>query len=451
MKNIFLIAIVALTFSSCAGYKMYHRPSVETEGVYRSEVTSDTTSIGNLQWKELFTDPQLQSLIEEGLKNNSDLRIAYLKVEEAKASLTAARLAYTPSLALNPQGTISSFDGAKASQTYQLSAAASWELDIFGKLTSGKNAAKMAVYSSDAYRQAVQTQLISTLANSYYALLMLDDQLSISKQTAINWRENVRVMSALKDAGQASEASVSQAKASLLSVEGSILTLERSINEMENSLSTLLGRAANNVTRGKLAGQQFPDQLAIGVPLQMLSNRPDVKQREYLLAQSFYYTNQARTAFYPNITLSGSAGWVNNAGSYIMNPGKLLLSALGSLTQPIFAKGQNRSRLNIAKAQQEEAKISFQQTILNAGAEVNNALVQWQTARQRLVIDAQQIDQLQIALKSTQLLMQHGNTNYLQVLTAQQTLLQAELTKVSDKYDEIQGVINLFHSLGGGR
>lgn len=451
MKNIVLIVLVAFTVSGCSGYKIYKRPAVETEGLYRDATSKDTTSIGNLSWKELFTDTQLQSLIEEGLTNNSDLRIAQLKVEEAQASLKSARLAYIPSLVLNPQGTISSSDNSSASKTYQLSGAASWEVDIFGKLTSAKNASKMAVYSSDAYRQAVQTQIISTVANSYYMLLMLDDQLRISRQTVINWKENVRVMSALKDAGQASEASVSQAKANALAVEASIVTLEMNIQQTENSLSTLLGRGAGAIQRGKLEGQTFPNELAIGVPVQMLSNRPDVKQREYVLAQAFYYTNQARTAFYPSITLSGSAGWVNSAGSYIMNPGKFLASVLGSLTQPIFMQGMNRARLNIAKAQQEEAKIGFQQSLLDAGAEVNNSLVQWQSAKDRLVIDGQQIGHLETALKSTQLLMQHGNTNYLQVLTAQQSLLQAELTKVSDKFDEIQGVINTYRALGGGR
>lgn len=451
MKNIVLIVIVAFTVSGCSGYKIYKRPTVETEGLYRDATSNDTTSIGNLSWKELFTDLQLQLLIEEGLTNNSDLRIAQLKVEEAQASLKSARLAYIPSLALNPQGTISTVDNSSASKTYQLSGAASWEVDIFGKLTSAKNASKMAVLSSDAYRQAVQTQIVSTVANSYYMLLMLDDQLRISRETVINWKENVRVMSALKDAGQASEASVSQAKANALAVEASIVTLEMNIQQMENSLSTLLGRGAGAIQRGKLEGQTFPNELAIGVPVQMLSNRPDVKQREYVLAQAFYYTNQARTAFYPSITLSGSAGWVNSAGSYIMNPGKLLASLLGSLTQPIFMQGMNRARLTIAKAQQEEAKIGFQQSLLDAGAEVNNSLVQWQSARARLVIDGQQIGHLETALKSTQLLMQHGSTNYLEVLTAQQSLLQAELTKVSDKFDEIQGVINTYRALGGGR
>lgn len=451
MKRISLLIITAMVFGGCALYKPYERPKVETDGLYRDSIAAtDTISIASLTWRQLFTDPELQQLIERGLNNNTDLRVARLRVTEAAASLKSAKLAYLPSLAFNPQGNVSSVIEQKALQTYQVGVSASWELDIFGKITNAKRGAEAALEQSDAYRQAVQVQLVATIADSYYTLLMLDSQKEITDRTIVNWRESVKVMRALKEAGQVSEAAVSQSEASLLAVEASQLTLIRQINEMENGISVLLGDMPSGISRGTMNGQSFPEELAVGVPIQLLSNRPDVKQAEYALMQSYYSTNEARAAFYPSITLGGSAGWVNSAGSYIANPGKLLLSALGSLTQPIFSKGMNQARLKIAKAQQEEAAISFQQSLLNAGAEVNNALTQWQIARQRIDLDAKRIESLKSAEKSTHLLMLHGSTTYLEVLTAQYALLQAQLVEATDSFDQIQGVINLYHALGGG-
>ena len=279
---------------------------------------------------------------------------------------------------------------------------------------------------------------------------MLDEQLDITRRTAKSWQETVQSLQALMRAGEQNQAAVAQAEASRLTAEQSVLSLEKQIKELENSLSTLVGIVPQAIERGKLSEAVFSEQLSVGIPLQLLGKRPDVRQAEYALAEAFYATNQVRSAFYPQITLSGSAGWTNNSGAAIVNPGNWLLQAVGSLTQPLFNKGKNIANLRIAKAQQEEALLAFQQSLLDAGAEVNNALTQWQTARQSLTLDEEKIEQLETALRSTRLLMQHGNTNYLEVLTAQQTLLDARLTKVSDRYEEIQGVINLYHALGGG-
>ena len=377
----------------------------------------------------------MQSLIEEGLQNNTDLKIARLRVEEVEASLFAAKLAYLPSLSLEPQGNISSFDGSKVSKTYNLAATASWEVDIFGRITNAKRGAKAYHEQSKAYEQAVQTTLVATIANLYYSLLMLDEQREISQKTTESLRRNVEVLTVLKRAGQANAAHVAQAEANLLSVEASLLTFRKETNELENALSKLLGRVPEAAQRGRLLSQNFPDQLAVGVPIQLLSNRPDVRHAEYTLAQAFYATNEARSAFYPSIVLGGSAGWTNSVGEMIINPGKWLLSAVGSLVQPVFNQGANTARLRISKAQQEQALLSFRQMLFDAGVELNKA----------------QIQTLQSAVRSTQLLMQHGDTNYLEVLIAQQTLLQAELVNASDKFEEIQGVINLYHALGGGQ
>ncbi len=452
-NNIILLSVATLSLlSGCGIYKSYQPETSVPDNLFREEApVTDTTSIGNLDWRELFTDPQLQALIEKGLENNTDLRTAHLRVQEAEAALMTSRLAYLPALNLTPQGTISSFDGSKAAKSYQLAASASWEIDIFGRLTNAKRSAQAALEQTQSYKQAVRTQLIATIANSYYTLLLLDKQLVISERTASLWKENVQAMQALKKAGLANEAAVSQSEANSLSVEASLLTLRQQINEMENSLSNLLGEVPQRVERGNLDRQEFPETLSTGVPLALLGNRPDVRQAEYSLAQAFYTTNGARSAFYPNINLSGVAGWTNSGGGIIANPGGLLLQAIGSLTQPLFNKGANIAQLKIAKAQQEEASLAFQQSILNAGSEVNNALTQWQTARGRITLADRQIVSLQKAVKSTQLLMDHGNITYLEVLTAQQSLLQAELSQAADRFDEIQGVINLYHALGGGQ
>lgn len=455
MKKLIILYCISawVGLGACSVYKSYERPDMPVvDSLYRqaAATSADTTSIASLSWRELFTDPKLQALIETGLQNNTDLNIARLKVTEAEATLMTSRLAYLPSISFEPSGTLRSVDGNAMTKSYDIAASASWEVDIFGKLTNAKRGAKATLEQSEAYRQAVQTQLIATIANSYYSLLMLDAQLDISERTAANWGENVRAMKALKAAGDATELAVAQSEASKLSVDASIASLRQQIDQMENTLTALLGIAPQKIDRTTIGEQRFPTELAAGVPLQLLQRRPDVRQSEAALAQAFYATNAARAAFYPSITLSGSAGWTNAAGAAITNPGQWLFTAVGSLVQPLFNRGRNIANLRIAKAQQEEALLSFRQSLLDAGTDVNNALIQWQTARQRQQIDQQQILSLESTVRSSELLMQYSSQNYLEVLTARQTLLQAELTAVSDRFDEIQGVINLYHALGGG-
>lgn len=452
IRHTLLLCAAAVMLAGCSIYRPYTRPEVSTDGLYGSdEAVSDTASIASMRWTELFTDPMLQALIREGLAGNTDLGIARLRVEEAEATLFSSRLAYLPSLSLTPQGGINSYDGAKTAKTYTLAAATEWETDIFGKLTNAKRQAAAALEGSRTYSQAVQTQLIATIANSYYNLLMLDRQLDISRRTAVSWTEVVRTYEAKMKVGEATNAAVSQAKASKLSVEASVLTLQKQIRAQENSLSILLGSSPRRIERSTLSVQRFPEHLSVGIPLQLLERRPDVRQAEQSLAEAFYATNAARSAFYPNLRLSGSAGWTNNAGAAITNPGGWLLSAIASLTQPLFNRGQNIANLRAAQARQQEARLNFRQSLLKAGSEVNDALMQWQTADKRLTVAEQQIEALRTAVNSTRQLMEHSNSStYLEVLTAQQALLQAELTEANDMFDKIQGVINLYHALGGG-
>ena len=377
--------------------------------------------------------------------------------------MLSSKLAFLPSFALAPQGTVSSFDGGKATQTYSLPVTASWELDIFGKMRNSKRQAQALYAQSKDYKQAVRTQLIAGIANTYYTLLMLDDQLACAQDMARSWEETVRSTRALMNAGQANEAAVSQMEAAAneaavsqmeaacYEVQASVLDLKEQINQAENSFALLLAETPRSYERGTLAGVQMPDELSVGIPMQMLANRPDVRMAERSLESAFYATNAARSAFYPSITLSGSAGWTNSAGSMIINPAKFLASAVGSLTQPLFARGQLLGQLKISKAQQEEAALSFQQTLLNAGSEVNDALTAWQTSRDKSLLLDKQVASLQKAVKSTSLLMEHGTTTYLDVLTAKQNLLSAQLTQTANRFSEIQSVISLYCALGGGQ
>lgn len=450
-----LIVFAAVMLASCGIYTNYERPAqavADMDSLYRPEARPDTTrSIATLRWEELFTDTCLQQLIRQGLAANADLAVARLQVEEAQATLRQSKLAYLPSVQLEPTGTLSSFDGQKTQKTYSVGASASWEIDLFGKLRNSKRQALASLLASDAYRQAMQTQVVATVADSYYALLMLDEQIRITEQTAESWREYVRSLAVLMQAGQADRATLAQAEASRLAAESSLLSLQQQAIEQENALCVFVGLTPRRLERGTMDGQHFPSHLSVGVPLDLLSRRPDVRQAEANLMQAFYATNSARAAFYPSITLSGSAGWTNSGGAAVANPGAWLLQAVGSLVQPLFNRGQNLANLKIAKAQQEEAVLQFRQSLLDAGNEVNNALTQWQTARERIRLASDQVKQLTITLGDTELLMENSSdTNYLQVLTARQSLLSAQLAVASDRYDEIQGVIELYHALGGG-
>ena len=446
MKKILIPTILLMTIvmmNSCALYKKYERPDIDfVDSLYnRIPTADDFESIASLTWKELFPDTLLQELIELGLENNTDLEIARLKVEQAEATLKTSKLAFYPDVSFSAQAGVN-----QSGFNYSIAPTASWEIDAFGRLRNTRKGSEAALEATKSYQQAVQTQLVATIADSYFTLLMLDEQLEISKRTLKTWEENIRTLEALKRAGKTNEAAVLQAKANKVNVEASILTLEKQIIEQENSLSALLGLVPQGFERNELSEQIFPDTLLMGLPLSSLVNRPDVRQAEYKLVEAFYATNVARSYFYPTITLSGSAGWSGVSG----NPGDWIYNAVSSLMQPIFNQGKNKARLKISESQRQEALLNFKQTLLDAGTEANNALVAWQTARKRLDSDKLQIVYLKGAVLNTKLLMKNGQADYLEVLTAQKNLLQAELTETNDKYLEIQSVITLYHALGGG-
>ena len=456
--NIIIMVSAAALLSGCGIYGKYERPEVDAAGIVR-DVTSntdtlavtDTTSFGNLPWKSVFTDPALQSLIEKGLENNTDLLNAALNVKIVEAHLMAAKLAFVPSFTFSPQGTISSWDGNKATKTYSLPVNASWSIDLFGNLLNQKRSAQMALLATKDYQLVVKTNLIANVANAYYTLLMLDKQLEIVNNMVGLTKETWDMMKLQKDFKGGKETSVQSAEANYYSVLAQAADLKRQIRETENSLSLLLGQRAQYIERGKIDDQNLPVEFSTGVSLQMLNNRPDVHYAEMTLAQCFYNTQAARSKFYPNITISGSGAFTNSAGAGIVNPGKWLLSAVGSLVQPIFQNGQLIAGLKVAKAEQEQAYNTWQNAVLSAGSEVSNALVLYNSSDEKSKLEAKQVESLRKNVEYTKDLFQSAGSTYLEVITAQQSLLNAELAKVQDDFYKMQAVVNLYYALGGGR
>lgn len=458
LNKIFLFASASLLMTSCGLYNKYERPEVNAKGIVRDVqsttdtlAVADTASFGNLPWREVFTDPQLQSLIETGLANNTNLLNAALNVKMVEDQLMIAKLAFVPGFTFSPQGTVASWDGNKATKTYSLPVTASWSVDLFGNLLNVKRSAQMALLATKDYQQVVQTKVISNIANMYYTLLMLDKQLQVVNDMSKLVEETWNIMKIQKELGRVKETSVQSAEANLYSVQAQAADLKRQIRETENSLSLLLGQQAQTIKRGTFEGQSLPSKFSTGIGLQLLNNRPDVHYAEMSLAQCFYDVNTARSKFYPNITISGTGAFTNSGGGGIVNPGKWLLSAVGSLTQPIFAHGQIVAGLKVAKAKQEQAYNTWQNAVLSAGSEVSNALVLYNSSDEKSKLEGKQVESLKKNVEYNKMLFNDGSATYLEVITAQQSLLNAELSKVADDFYKMQAVVNLYYALGGGR
>ncbi len=456
MKKIILFSTLVLALNSCSIYKSYERSEeITTDGVYRDvatdTITNDTTNFGDLPWRELFRDPLLQGLIEEGLANNVDLQTAILRVDQASAQLLSAKLSYLPSLNLTPQISVTGDDGTTIAQSYEIPVSASWEIDLFGNLLNAHRGAKATLLQQEAYKQAVQSSLVASIANSYYTLLMLDRQIEIADETVVIWRDQVNTLTTMQAVGMATSADVAQARASYVSTEATLVDLQRQCRETENALCVLLGKAPQRLERGRLEDQQLPEQVEVGVPALMLSNRPDVMQAEMQLASAYYTTNQARAAFYPKLTLTGSAGWVDGLGQVVTNPAGWILSAVASLTQPIFNRGQLISNLRVSKDEEQIALLNYKQSILEAGKEVCDALYAAETADRMLQLRTQQCDELEKAVLSSEALFRVGDASYIELLTARQSLLSAQLSEVAEAVTRMQSVVTLYNALGGGR
>ena len=459
IQNIMIMGLAALALTSCKSlYGTYQRPNVNTKGIVRDSlsmsdtlVVTDTTSFGNMPWRSVFTDPQLQTHIERALTNNVDLLNAALNVKMAEAQLKAARLSFLPSFTFAPQGTIASWDGGKAVSTYQLPVAASWNVDLFGNLLSQKRAAQVALLATKDYQTLVKTNIISGVANMYYTLLMLDKQLEIVNNMHELTKETWDKMKVLKDLGRGIRSTgVQSAEANYYAVEAKKTDLVRQIRETENALSLLMGQPAQSISRGRLENQALPTNLSTGIGIQLLANRPDVHAAEMQLAECFYGVETARSRFYPSLTIAPTGMFTNSAGAAVINPGKWMLSAVGSLVQPIFQKGKIIAGLRVAEAQYEKAYNTWQNSILKAGNEVSNALVLYHSSDEKSKIETKQIQTLQQNVEDTKLLLSQSSSTYLEVITAQQTLLNAQMAKITDDFHKMQAVVNLYQALGGG-
>lgn len=449
-----------LTLSSCRTSRAYKAPEVETEGLFRGENPTDTTTIANISWREYFTDPILQNLIEEGLSNNYDVQIAYTRIQQAEASLRIAKSAYFPNVALAGQVTrtfgSNGLHGKDvlgyASGQYSLGIAASWELDIWGKLRGQNRAQYAAFLNSQVYRDLIQTSLIANIATTYYSLLALDEQLKITNETIGLLLESTETMQALMDAGLLTGASVEQSRALYYSTQVSVPALESQIRKTENALSVLLGRKPDAIERSTIAAQVVNTNLDHGVPMQMLAKRPDVQQAELSFRSAFELTRAARASMYPSLTLGNGSmiGFGATTLSGFFKPENILASVIGGLTMPIFAQGQLRGNLKIKKAQQEEALLFFEKTVLSAGQEVSDILFGYRASLSKNDIRNKQVEALNNSVYYTQELLKAGEANYTEVLSAEQNLLSAQLSQVSDKLEQLQYGVNLYKALGGG-
>lgn len=457
ISNISRVAFVGLgltMLSSCHIYNKFDMPddnALAQEYVQACEADVDSATFGNLQWQQVFTDPVLADLINQALENNVNLDNARLNVEMAQAQLQGARLSYLPSVALAPNGAGTSYAQSALTWTYQLPVAVSWEIDIFGKLLNGNRSAKAAVRQSQAYEQAVRSQVIAGVANCYYAIASLEKQLAVSRQTAENWRQSVEVMKNLKLAGRTNEAGVVQSNANYYSILASITDLEVALHEANNTMSLLLNVMPQQWNISADATLQAPAMMREAIPMRELAARPDIRAAEQSVAVAYYATNQARSAFYPSINISANGGFTNLLGSVISNPGELFLQLAGQLTAPIFARGSNLARLKAARAQQEQAMNNFETALLSASAEVSNAMTIYNKSNEKLQLLDVQVQNLEKSVEYTQDLLSYGTASYLEVLNAQTSLLAAQMSQISCDLTKAQSVINLYQSLGGGR
>lgn len=457
LSNIILAAAVApmlIATSGCGIYGKYSTPdnTALTAAYKEARVTGpDSAALGNLMWEDVFTDPLLVDLINRALANNTSLRNAQSNVEIAQAQVLGAKLSYLPSIALTPNGAGSSYAGSSLSWTYSIPAAASWEVDIFGKILNSKRGAQAALYQSEAYAQAVRSQIISAVATCYYGISSVKEQLDLYRATAALWKESVQTMQDLKEAGRTTEAAVVQMKANYASILAGITDLEVSLDELYSTMSRLLNVMPQEwpIEAGK--NLQLPVSLQDGVPMSALAFRPDVAAAEQGLASAFYATNSARAAFYPGITLSAQGGFTNLLGSFIKNPGDWFYNLAGSLTAPLFSRGQNIARLKAAKQQQQQALNNFEYALLSAAAEVKDGLCAWAKANEKSEYISAQVDNLEKSVEYTNDLLLYSNGTYLEVLTAQQSLLQAQMAQLSNQLTRTRAIINLYQTMGGGR
>lgn len=460
LTNIIIISAVgasaALALPGCNMYgkfKMSKQSELTAEYAQALQQEPDPMAFGNMTWQQVFTDPVLADLINQALQNNTNLQNAKLNVDIAHAQLKGARLSFLPSVALAPNASVSHFENGPWTRSYQIPLSVSWEVDIFGRLLNTKRAAKETLLQSQAYAQAVRSQIISAVANTYYGIATLEQQLELSRSTAENWKETVQVMRDLKEAGRCTEVAVVQSEAQYYGIQATITDLEVSLNELNNTMSLLLNVMPQTWAIEPLSMLPMPQIHRYAIPMRELAARPDVQAAEHALAAAYYTTAGARSAFYPSLNITANGGFTNMLGSMIVNPGKFFLNLAGQLTAPLFSRGANIARLEAAKAQQQQQLNTFEYTLMSASAEVSNAMTLYQKSVEKQQLVNVQVADLSKAVDYTQDLLKVGNTSttYLDVLTAQTNLLGAQTSEITARNNQARALINLYQSLGGGR
>ena len=445
--------VLALTMGSCHIYQKYDLPDNNIRvDEYRVAVEqNDTTGLAYMGWENIFTNPELQRLIKIALENNKDLNNARLNVDIARAQLKGAKLSYFPSATLSPNVGTASYGGSHMQVSYTIPVALNWEIDAFGKILNRKRGAKASVEQTEAYTRAVQSQIICGVANTYYALVLLQNQLDLTRRTSEIWAEQVNTMKLMKNAGMTTEAAVVQSAANYYSILSNIPELEESIYTTKSTLELLLNTRDANINVGTDLNFSLPLEFSNGVPLSYLAARPDVEAAERSLAIAYYSTNSARAAFYPSINISSNGGFTNLLGSIITNPGKWFIQLAGSLTAPLFSRGQNIATLEAAKAQQKQALNNFEYTVLNASTEVSDALVKIKTNEEKRGYIMSQIENLEKSVEYSEKLFTLNKGTYLELLTARSSLLNAQMSALACSHAKVAALISLYQAVGGGR
>ena len=429
--------------SSCNLYRKYRPAEVSVPENLMGDVVNpqDTVSMGDLSWRTAFTDPQLQQLIDTALAHNTDMRTLQLTIEQAQNNVKAAKWGYAPTLSFTPQF---NYQNSGGSNTWNVTVplSASWQIGVFGQTTTSVRKSKAQVSYYQDYKQAVQVSLAANIANLYYSLVMLDRELTIAEETEKLWDESLESTRALYEAGLFQSSAVYQMEASVAEVKTEIIDLRNSIVITEASLCQLLAEPPHHIERASFGTFQMPEQLHLGLPVRLLDARPDVRMAERNMELAYYGTQSARQAFYPTITIEGLFGAA-------FSPAQLIGQAVASLTQPIFAAGKLNAQLKNAKLEQEKARLEFEQSLLDAGNEVYTYLHDCQTAGQKAEFIDARVTALQGAYDATTELMMNGTNTYLEVLTAQESLLAAQLSQVQNRYESVYALINLYTALGG--
>ena len=469
-KYLFFVACASLTLSSCGLFSKYEQSEdVKTKSseilptLYGAEANTQESPLQGLSWREFFTDPLLQQLIEQVLANNTDLNSARIAVEKCEASLKIARMAYLPSLYFSPQGTLAKFDGNPLSKTYNLPLQLSMDIDAFGAITNKKRASEAVLLQARMGEEAVRANLVSVTAQQYYLLQVLDRQLEILTQTDSLWNASLETQKTLWENGKAYSTAVNQMESSYLNVKTQIVDTRRNIQATENALCRLMAITPQHIERNAWGSSALSHAtetadahmfdtrfLNTGVPARLLELHPEIRMANHAMEEAFYNTKEARSAFFPTITLQGILGWTNSGGGMIVNPGKILINALASLTQPIFARGRIKANYKINQLTEEDLRQKYVQTVINIGNQVNEALADCQAAREKHGYYHRQVEVLREAYMGTHELMDNGKANYLEVLTAQESLLNSQLNEAMNMYKASQAVIALYISLGGG-